>query len=158
MSARRYWRGVLRLALLCGLGCAGCSGGPVQPAALDTVNDQCASCRMIVSDARFAAQVAAPGEEPRFFDDLRCLREGLRSGSPLPEGAVVFVTDARTGAWVRASSAVYAILPGVATPMASHWVAWADEGSRRADPGGRDGTPIPAEEILGRTTGGGVGP
>jgi copper chaperone NosL len=158
MMAGRPWRRVLALALLCGLGCGvGCGGGPVRPAALDTENDQCASCRMIVSDARFAAQVAAPGEEPRFFDDLRCLREGLRS-APLPKDAVVFVTDVRTGAWVRASSAVYAILPGVETPMASHWVAWADEGSRRADPGARDGTAIAAEEVLGPTPGGGVGP
>jgi copper chaperone NosL len=127
----------------------GCGGGPVRPAAIDRANDQCSSCRMIVSDARFAAQVAAPGEEPRFFDDLRCLRDGLRSGPPLARGAVIFVTDFRTGAWVPAASAVFARLPAVDTPMASHWVAWADEASRRADPGGAQAETVPAEEILG---------
>lgn len=146
------------LSLAFGLGyCASLACGPVRPVAIDPANDQCASCRMIVSDARFAAQVAAPGEEPRFFDDLRCLREGLLAGPPLVPGTVVFVTDFRTGDWVPASTAVFALLPGVETPMASHWVAWADEGSRRADPSGQAGTAIPAAEVLGRVPGGAEG-
>lgn len=145
-------------ALLLGLGCcASIACGPVRPAAIDPANDQCASCRMIVSDARFAAQVAAPGEEPRFFDDLRCLHEALLASPPPAPGTVVFVTDFRTGDWVPASTAVFARLPQVETPMASHWVAWADEDSRRADPAGRAGTTIPAAEVLGGAAGGGEG-
>ena len=38
------------------------------------------SCRMAVSAAGVAAQVVAPGEEPRFFDDIGCL-------AIVPEGA-----------------------------------------------------------------------
>lgn len=128
---------------------SGCAAGPVTPARVDPANDQCASCRMVVSEPRFAAQVAAPGEEPRFYDDLLCLREGLRQGPPLPRGAVVFVADARTGAWVPAGRAVYARAPGLATPMASHWAAWADDDSRRLDPVGSDAQPVAAAEILG---------
>ncbi len=33
---------------------------------------------MAVSSARFASQIVAPGEEPRFFDDLGCLAAYLR--------------------------------------------------------------------------------
>lgn len=135
----------------------GCFGGPVRPVAIDRANDQCASCRMVVSDARFAAQVDAPGEEPRFFDDLRCLHDGLAGGRPLPRGAVIFVTDFRTGAWVPASGAVFARVDTIETPMASHWVAWADEASRRADPAGAQGVPIAAAEILGAGAGAGAG-
>src|SRR5262249_3415170 len=131
----------------------GCSGGPVKPAAIDRANDQCASCRMVLSDVRFAAQVAAPGEEPRFFDDLRCLHDGLAGGGPLPRGAAIFVTDFRTGAWVPATGAVFARVPAVDTPMASHWVAWADEASRRSDPAGAQAVPVQAEEILGAVAG-----
>lgn len=134
----------------------GCFGGPVRPVAIDRANDQCASCRMIVSDARFAAQVDAPGEEPRFFDDLRCLHDSLAGGRPLPRGAVIFVTDFRTGAWVPASGAVFARVATIETPMASHWVAWGDEASRRADPAGAQGVPVAAAEILG-TVGGAPG-
>jgi copper chaperone NosL len=148
------------IARLAGAACAaglalGCLGGPVRPVAIDRANDQCASCRMIISDTRFAAQVDAPGEEPRFFDDLRCLHDGLAGGRPLPQGAVIFVTDFRTGAWVPASGAVFARVGTIETPMASHWVAWADEASRRADPAGAQGVAVPAAEILGAA--GGVG-
>ena len=133
-------------ALACSLACV---SGPVGPATVDTLHDQCDSCRMILSDARTAAQIAAPGEEPRFFDDLRCLREALRAGPPLPGGAVVFVVDYRTGAWSPAAGAVFVRLPDAETPMASHWVAYSDDASRRADPRSAGGADVPAAEILG---------
>ena len=112
---------------------AGCRRGPPQPAALDARNDQCANCRMAVSAPRFAAQLVAPGEEPRFFDDLGCLRDWLRAHPTPPRGAVAYVADHRTGAWVRAAAAAYARVPGLATPMGSELVAHQDAGSRVAD-------------------------
>lgn len=127
---------------------AGCGDGPPRPAHVDPSNDQCASCRMVISEPRFAAQVAAPGEEPRFYDDLQCLHDGLRAAPP-PAGAVVFVTDVRTGAWVDASRAVFARVPALATPMGSHWVAYSDGVSRRADPDAVGAEPLPASTVLG---------
>ena len=127
---------------------AGCGTGRPRAARVDPANDQCASCRMVISEPRFAAQVAAPGEDPRFYDDLQCLRDGLRAAPPGP-GAVLFVTDVRTGAWVEASRAVFARVPAMATPMGSHWVAYADESSRRADPEGTVAEPLQASVILG---------
>ena len=32
-----------------------------------------------VSDLRFAAQLTAPGHEPKFFDDAGCLRDWLKA-------------------------------------------------------------------------------
>jgi copper chaperone NosL len=113
---------------------AACSSGPLLPAPLDTRNESCGSCRMTVSDVHFAAQIVAPGELPVFFDDIGCLRVYLLRSRDLPRGAVVFVADHRTGAWTRAAAAVYSEVPGLATPMASHWIAHADEASRAADP------------------------
>jgi copper chaperone NosL len=130
-----------------------CAQATPQPAALDTRNDACARCRMAVSDGRFAGQIVAPGHEPKFYDDLGCLRKELAS-SPLPRGAAVFVADHRTGAWVLAERAVYTFHPALATPMASHLIAHADRASRDADPdaaGGEERTPgalgfaLPAE-------------
>jgi copper chaperone NosL len=130
-----------------------CAQATPQPAALDTRNDACARCRMAVSDGRFAGQIVAPGHEPKFYDDLGCLRKELAS-SPLPRGAAVFVADHRTGAWVLAERAVYTFHPAFATPMASHLIAHADRASRDADPdaaGGEERTPgalgfaLPAE-------------
>jgi copper chaperone NosL len=77
---------------------AACASGPPRPATLDTKNEQCATCRMAVSDARFAAQLVAPGEEPRFFDDLGCLRDWLTGGgaAKLAAGTIAYVADHRT--------------------------------------------------------------
>lgn len=128
-----------------------CARGPAQPAAVDTRNDSCAHCRMAVSDTRFAAQLAAPGEEAKFFDDLGCLRDYLRKGMRLPGGAVAFVADHRTREWVRASRAVWTRRDSLETPMASHLIAHASAASRDADPDAAGGTPSSTREIFGLT-------
>jgi copper chaperone NosL len=138
-------------ALLAGL--AACAGGPPAPAALDIGNEACAWCRMLVSDARFAAQRVAPGEEPRFFDDIGCLRDHLRALPPDPRAAA-FVADHRTKAWIAAPAAAYARVPSLATPMGSHIVAHADAASRAQDPAAAGGTPLSASDVLGGWNGG----
>ena len=129
---------------------AGCASGPPQPAPLDTHDEQCAHCRMAVSDARFAAQLVAPREEPKFFDDVGCLAAYLRAqpGS-LPQGSLAFVADHRTKAWVPAGAAVYTRVDGLATPMGSHLVAHADAASRDADPDARGGAAESIADVFG---------
>ena len=46
----------------------------------------CGYCRMIVSDQRFASQIVAPYEEPRFFDDLGCLARYLTGSAGAADG------------------------------------------------------------------------
>jgi copper chaperone NosL len=114
-----------------------CSGGSLQPANLSTGGgDACSFCRMTVSNRRTAAQVVAPGEEPRFFDDVGCLLGSLGDKGKA-EGSRIFVADHRTGDWVAADVAVYARVTSVETPMGSHLLAWADDRSRAADPSGK---------------------
>jgi copper chaperone NosL len=125
-----------------------CASGPPQPAALDTRHDACAFCRMAVSDARFAAQLVAPGEEPRFFDDVGCLRDHLKSAA-VPPGALAYVADHRTRAWVRAGQGVYTRAPGLETPMGSHLIAHSDAASRAADDDARAGAALGAAEVFG---------
>ena len=126
-----------------------CADPVARPRAVDTKNDACAWCRMAVSDARFAAQLAAPGEEPRVFDDVGCLRDFLaRSPEPV-EGWTAFVADHRTKEWVPASAAVFTKVPALATPMDSHLIAHADAASRDADPEAKAGVPVPSAELLG---------
>ena len=139
----------MRTALAVLLVAAACSRTPPGPAPLDTRNDACAHCRMAVSDARFAAQLVAPREEPRFFDDLGCLRDFLKAHAPPPEGAVAYVADHRTRAWVRAATARYTRVDALATPMSSHLVAHADDASRAADPGATRGVQVTIAEVFG---------
>jgi copper chaperone NosL len=103
---------------------------------------------MAVSSAVFASQLVAPGELPRFFDDLGCLADYLKAGKA-PKGATAFVADHRTKAWVRADRAVYTRVPGLETPMGSHVIAHADAASRDADPAAKTGVPVSAAELFG---------
>ena len=130
------------------LALASCGGGVPEPASLDTSNDACASCRMAVSDARYAAQLVAPGEETKFFDDIGCLAEYLRRQAPPPR-AVAYVADHRTKAWVPVSRALYTRIPGLETTMGSHLIAHADAASRDADPGATGGSRLPVPDVFG---------
>jgi copper chaperone NosL len=129
---------------------AACDSGVPGPAALDTRNDACAECRMTVSSGRFAAQIVAPGEEPRFFDDLGCLAAFLRDHPSLPPRAVAYVADHRSGEWVPPASAVFTRVPGLDTPMGSHVVAHASATSRDADPGAHGGSAVSVRTFFGR--------
>lgn len=122
--------------------------GPTPPAEA-TGDESCRFCRMLISDPRRAAQIVAPSEEPLFFDDIGCLRDFLAGGSPLPEGAVGYVADHRTKAWIVAGKASYTRNPAVDTPMGSHLLAHADSASRQADPEAREGTPLSPTEVFG---------
>jgi copper chaperone NosL len=123
--------------------------GPPPPAELDTGNEPCRFCRMLVSDPRRAAQIVASSEEPLFFDDVGCLRDYLAANPDLPEGAIAYVADARTKAWIAASKAVYTRNPSIDTPMGSHLLAHADIASRDADPEAREGTPLSPKDVFG---------
>lgn len=128
---------------------AACAQGPPPPVPLDTANEACRHCRMIASDVHFAAQIVAPAEEPLFFDDVGCLRDFLREDPSRAAGAVAYVADHRTGAWVPAALAVYTRVDALATPMGSHLIAHADAASREADPAAAGGTPLAPENLFG---------
>jgi copper chaperone NosL len=142
------------LSLLVGIMTA-CTSGPLHPVSIDTRNDMCAYCRMIVSDPRVAAQIVASGEEARIFDDIGCLRDYL-ARHQMTHDAVVFVADHRTGEWVPARDAVYTISAGRRTPMASGIVAHGSRASRDADPAAAGGADVPVRVVLGAWAGSGV--
>jgi copper chaperone NosL len=100
---------------------------------------------MAVSDARFAGQVAAPGEEPLFYDDIGCLMRAIAGGQPVDHA---YVADHRTREWVPAARAVFTRVAGLATPMGSHLIAHANEESRTADPAAAAGERRSVAEAL----------
>lgn len=134
--------------LLLSLVLVSCDGEP-RPEDLVKGRDLCASCRMPVSDLRFAAQITAPGELARFFDDPGCLGEFVRTGELKEKEAVAWVADHRTGTWVRADRAIYTRVPGLTTPMNHKLVAHENEASRDSDPDARDGQPVSLQEVFG---------
>lgn len=131
-----------------------CNAGPAKPRSIALGQDACASCRMAIGSMDTAAQVAAPGEESQFFDEIGCLRDYLRAHT-MPPDAVVYVADHRTHTWVEARAAVFT-RTSMTTPMASGLIAHADVASRDVDPAARDGSPVAVESVLGAHQGSSV--
>lgn len=127
---------------------ASCAQGVPEPAALDAANTSCRFCRMVVSDVRFAAQLVAPGAEPEFFDDIGCLRNHVSKAS-IPEDAMAYVADHRTGEWAPAVSAIYSRITSGSTPMGGGVIAHRDAASREADPAAAGGQLVTAAELFG---------
>jgi copper chaperone NosL len=135
-------------ALVVVLGCAvACGGGALGPVSLQP-GTPCSHCRMTVLDQKLASQLLAPGEEPRFFDDLGCLTAYLAAHPPEPR-ARAFVADHVSGAWIDAARAAYSRSEATATPMGSHLVAHADTAARAADAPIRDAQPLTAGSVFG---------
>jgi copper chaperone NosL len=139
----------MKRALLFALLLAACASGPPAAATLDTKNESCAWCRMAISDARFAAQIVAPSEEPRFFDDVGCLAHFAADEKARRPGAVAYVADHRKRTWVRADAALYTEVASLATPMGSHLMAHADRASRDADLDAKGGTARTPAQVFG---------
>lgn len=94
-----------------------CSSAPPPPESIPA-GAVCGGCRMLISDARLAAQIVAPGEETIFFDDIGCLRSHQKAST-----AIAYVADYRTGAWIDAAAASYLRCESIETPMGSHIIA-----------------------------------
>lgn len=142
MTSRILW-----LILVSALAVGACQSPTPTPAVLDTRNEACRFCRMVVSDQRFASQIVAPNEEPRFFDDLGCLEHFL-SATPLrSRGLAVYVADHRTKAWVKAETAVYTRVDATA-PMGSHFIAHESVASRDADAAAAGGHAVSIADVL----------
>lgn len=125
-----------------------CGRGRPTPEAVVAGREACTYCRMTFSQVEFASQVVAPGELPKFFDDLGCLSHFLTATTEVPAGAVVYVTDHRTREWVAADAAVFARVKTLPTPMSSHLVAHASRESREADPLAVGGLPVTVAEVV----------
>ncbi len=137
-----------RWVLIATLTVSACAAGPAAPAEPRMGEEACAHCRMTIVSRATAAQIARPGDEPVFFDDLGCLRDYLLH-RPVPADAVVYVADHRTGAWLDATTARFT-KTGTATPMASGLLAHADQASNDADPAAAGGAPVATRDVLGR--------
>lgn len=134
-----------RLILLLCVLAIGCGSRPSRPIQIRLGEDTCEQCRMTIISTATAAQIVVPGGEPVIFDELGCLATYL-SGHRIGD-ASIFITDHRTGEWVDAAGAIFT-RTNTSTPMSSGLLAHADAASRDADPAARDGTPVPAADVL----------
>ncbi len=91
--------------------------------------DMCASCKMAISDHRFASEILTESGDVLKFDDLACL-ENYRAVHPDLRIAAQFVKDYEAGTWLRWEDAVI-VTTGLFTPMGSGTVAVRDSSRAR---------------------------
>ena len=106
MLSRRAAIVVLAGAIVAGA-CAR-SDAPAEPV---WGKEPCAHCKMLVSDKRYAAQVAYDGDR-YFFDDIGCMVLWMDARKP---GAKAWVRSATSAEWLDARAAFY--VAGARTPM-----------------------------------------
>ncbi len=96
-------------ALLAAVGCVG-DGPPT----VRYGREECARCRMIVNDDRFAAAAVTAAGEAHKFDEVGCLIDYLADH---PDAARLWVRGYRSGTWLDAKQAYFAYGPKLQTPM-----------------------------------------
>jgi copper chaperone NosL len=103
------------IAILVGLAAVGCSGNG--PPNVRYGQEECAHCRMIVNDERYAAAAVTPAGEARKFDEVGCLLDYLKEHPG--DGGRLWVRAFKPAGWLDARTAVYVHGPKLQTPMGS---------------------------------------
>jgi copper chaperone NosL len=101
----------------------GCSGNRVKPVDIFS-EDVCSSCRMAITEKRFAAELITENHEVFKFDDIGCLNR-FRNSRPDVLPVAEFYVDYHKEHWLSVRSAVL-VRTGLATPMGSGLVAFGD--------------------------------
>ena len=91
------------------------------PPAIRYGEEPCAQCRMLISEARYAAARITADGLAETFDDIGCLIR-YRAQHPAAERRV-WLHDYQTEMWLAASAATCVRSPALATPMGSGIVA-----------------------------------
>jgi copper chaperone NosL len=100
----------LALVLLASCGRAG-------PRPLAVGSDECAQCRMMITDARFGVEVIARTGRLQTFDAIECAVSYVAAADP-ERIASVWVSDfERPGTWIAADTAVFVSGATVGSPM-----------------------------------------
>ncbi|MGD9934853.1 MAG: nitrous oxide reductase accessory protein NosL [Dehalococcoidia bacterium] len=79
--------------------------------------ENCARCRMTISDARFAAAWREPGGKEKHFDDIGCMVL-LQRENGAPDSTQFWVNDYETELWVDVAVASFVLSRAIDSPMA----------------------------------------
>lgn len=118
------------VALLMALGVAGCE---LRPEPVRYGKDECAECKMIISDRRFGAELVTRKGKVFKFDDFCCMNEFLeRQAVPREAVGLQVISDfARPGEFVPAAEAYLLKSRKLSSPMRGDCAAFSSEAACR---------------------------
>jgi copper chaperone NosL len=128
-----------------------CESKSRDPVALEP-DDACASCRMLISERRYAAELIDGEEEVYKFDDIACMLRFARLRGIERSKATFYVMDYAGGKdWIEGTQAHFIkFRSSVSSPMASGIVAFRDAASA-ATAGSKEG-PLTFQELWSQET------
>lgn len=95
-----------------------------KPQAIEA-HDTCTSCKMAISQPRYAAEVVDKNGNAYKFDDIGCMLRYLRNHK-LPQHRI-YVMDYVSQQWLEAESAIFLKSEAIESPMASGLAAFRDQ-------------------------------
>lgn len=145
---RRLLNAAVLAVMAFGLGCGAEADGPPR---IEEDRSACAHCGMLVSERVFAAAYRAPGQEPRVFDDIACLRAAARREAD-PRALTYWFHDADSREWIEGRRTTFVQSEQLKTPMSGGMIAFADAGAATRRASELDGRVITsaAEMLAGR--------
>ena len=122
MNGFKWWHMLVLGMLFFTTGCDKKPVGAVAPMHWD--RDMCERCKMALSDRKFAVQIINPDNGNVYkFDEIGCAVLWMdEEHIPWKDRAIIWVNDAKTGAWIDARKARYT--KGAITPMAFGFAAY----------------------------------
>lgn len=109
------------------------TGCEARPEPIRYGQDECAECKMIISDQRFGAQIVTRKGRVFKFDDVCCLKEFAAKGTvPAAEVKIELVSDfEKPNAFIPVTDAWFLKNDALKSPMRSDSAAFASEDARR---------------------------
>lgn len=105
----------LFILLVIAVTATGCSQQPVE---IHYGSDECAHCKMMITDERFAAQLVTEKGKAIKFDAVECLVSYHRDHEEELENSVLWVNDfEQPGEWLNALEAHYVQSEDIQSPM-----------------------------------------
>ena len=100
---------------------------PLKPEEMHWDRDSCERCNMAISERKYAVQVINPMTKKHYkFDDIGCAILWFDEEKiPWKDKAIIWITDAKTGKWINAKTALYT--DDSITPMAYGISAYSKE-------------------------------
>ena len=113
---------LLSLTLFIGSGCQKKADNSAEKMHWD--RDMCERCKMAISERKYAVQIVNPSTHKHYkFDDIGCAVLWLdEEHIPWKSEAKIYITDAKTGKWIDARTAIYT--DDSITPMAFGFAAY----------------------------------
>lgn len=134
----------LALAALLGAALPSCGqarSGPLEPVEIHLGEDECAHCKMIISDDRHAAEVVTGQGSAAFYDDLGCLLMKAAAGAR-PDPGGVFVRAFDGSGWLRGDTAFVLRSREIRSPMGFGFAAFASRDAAELEARRRPGASI----------------